>query len=61
MREFLVVVLVVFELFCSKAIIVTININITVVGFQGFRKIATETEKNIPKKKHPKKTVGETK
>jgi hypothetical protein len=58
MREFLVVVLVVFELFFSKAITVAININITIVGF---RKIATETEKNIPKKKHPKKKVRETK
>ena len=61
-KKVLVVVLDVFELFFSEAISVAINIkNITIVGFHGFRKIATEIEKNIPKKKHPKKTVGETK
>jgi hypothetical protein len=51
-----VVVLVVFELFFSKAITVAININIAIVGF---RKIATEIEKNIPRKKTPEKNQSE--
>jgi hypothetical protein len=62
-KKVLVVVLDVFELFFSEAISVAINIkNITIVGFHGFRKIATEIEKKHSKKKNTrKKTVGETK